>query len=160
MSNNIDTTTAAANVELNVNTNDVILIAQAPIEVTEWSYISGWLKSDVATDLIAQYVAEGTYNKKQIKKGSPRFANGKDKTDGYEVRIIAVSGIHPELEQSVVGYRKQMEKKVKIDTTQLRAWKSLLKIENIALNEDGQLKMTDKCIWLADGSRIQLVVKK
>jgi hypothetical protein len=151
--NNIDTTAAE------ITTAEITPVTTS-VEVTEWAYITGWMKSEVATDLIAQYVAEGTYTKKQIKKCSPRFANKKDKTDGYEVRIIAVSGIHPELEQAVVGYRAQIEKKAKIDTTQLRAWKSLLKIENIALNEDGQLKITDKCIWMADGSRIQLVVKK
>ena len=153
MSNNIDTTAA-----------EIATICNAPVannvEVTEWSYITGWLSTEEANEWIERLVTEGKYTKKQIKKGSPRFANGKDKTDGYEVRVIAVSGIQPSIELAVVGYRKQMEKKVKIDTTQLRVWKSLLKIENIALNEDGQLKMTDKCIWLADGSRIQLVVKK
>ena len=98
--------------------------------------------------------------KKQLKKSSPRFANGKDKTDGYEVRVIAVSGIHPELEKAIVGYRKTMEKKVKVDTTQLHIWKNLLKLENIARDENGQLKITDKCVWLADGTRIQLFTKK
>ena len=105
-------------------------------------------------------ITEGKYNKKQLKKSSPRFKNGKDKSEGYQVRVIAVSGIHPSVELAVVGYRKNIEKKPKLDTTLLHAFKNMLKLDNIARNEDGQLKITDKCVWLADGSRIQLVVKK
>ncbi len=126
------------------------------IEVTEWAYITGWMKSEVATDFIAQAITEGSYKKGQIKKGAPRFANGKDKTEGYEVRVVAVSGIHPELEQAVVGYRKEIEKKVRPSAAPLKPWKSLLNVDNIAVDEEGNLRVTDKCIWLADGRRIQL----
>lgn len=141
MSNNIDNTVAQ---------NET---ANTP---TEWSYISDWMKADIATDWIQSLITEGSYKKGQIKKGSPRFANKKDKSDGYEVRVIAVSGIHPELEKSVVGYRKEIEKKVKLDTSMVHAWKQLLKIENIARDEKGQLRISDKSVFLADGRRIQI----
>lgn len=155
MNNNIDTTAAEIATIINV---------QAPVaksvETTEYAYISEWMRVDQANDWMQCLITEGTYTKKQLKKSSPRFANGKDKTDGYEVRVIAVSGIHPELEKAIVGYRKTMEKKVKVDTTQLHIWKNLLKLENIARDENGQLKITDKCVWLADGTRIQIFTKK
>lgn len=146
----------------NANTPAVSAAAQnsASVEVTEWAYITGWMNTNEATSYIASTIEKGTYKKGQIKKGSPRFVNGKDKTEGYEVRVIAVSGIHPELEEAVVGYRKTIEKKSKLDTSVLHVWKSMLKIENIARDEHGQLKVTDKCVWLADGTRIQLFSKK
>lgn len=149
--NNIDTTAA-----------EIATICNAPattsVEVTEWAYITGWMKSEVATDLIAQYVAEGTYTKKQIKKCSPRFANKKDKTDGYEVRIIAVTGIHPELEQAVVGYRAQIEKKVRhtLNDEQkelVAKFKKMLAFENIK-------EISETCVKLNDGSRLQFFAKK
>lgn len=153
MTNNIDTTAA-----------EIATICNAPVannvEVTEWSYITGWISTEEANDWMQRLITEGKYNKKQLKKSSPRFANGKDKSEGYQVRVIAVSGIQPSVELAVVGYRKNMEKKPKLDTTLLHAFKNMLKLDNIARNEDGQLKITDKCVWLADGSRIQLVVKK
>lgn len=146
-----------------MNNNNNIEVAAAvennntkSLEVTEWAYITGWMKSEVATDFIAQSITEGSYKKGQIKKGSPRFANGKDKTEGYEVRVVAVSGIHPELEQAVVGYRKEIGKKVRPSAAPLKPWKSLLNVDNIAVDEEGNLRVTDKCIWLADGRRIQL----
>ena len=153
MTNNIDTTAA-----------EIATICNAPVannvEVTEWSYITGWISTEEANDWMQRLITENKYNKKQLKKSSPRFANGKDKSEGYQVRVIAVSGIQPSIELAVVGYRKNMEKKPKLDTTLLHAFKNMLKLDNIARNEDGQLKITDKCVWLADGSRIQLVVKK
>lgn len=145
-----------------MNNNNIEVTAAAEnnstksLEVTEWAYISQWMRADVAADWIQSLITEGSYKKGQIKKGSPRFANGKDKTDGYEVRVIAVSGIHPELEQAVVGYRKEIEKKVRPSAAPLKPWKSLLNVDNIAVDEDGNLRVTDKCIWLADGRRIQL----
>ena len=155
MNNNIDTTAAEIATIINV---------QAPVaksvETTEWSYITGWISTEEANDWMQRLITENKYNKKQLKKSSPRFANGKDKSEGYQVRVIAVSGIQPSIELAVVGYRKNMEKKPKLDTTLLHAFKNMLKLDNIARNEDGQLKITDKCVWLADGSRIQLVVKK
>lgn len=132
----------------------------AAVETTTYAYVTGWMKSEVATDLIAQYIKEGTYTKEQIKKSSPRFANKKDKSEGYETRVIAVAGIHPELEQMVVGYRKNIEKKVRPSATPLKPWKSMLNVENIAIDEEGNLKISDKCIWFKDGSRLQLFTKK
>lgn len=145
---------------MNNNTNNIAAVAETATETTIYAYISEWMRVDQANDWMQCLITEGTYTKKQLKKSSPRFANGKDKTDGYEVRVIAVSGIHPELEKAIVGYRKMMEKKVKVDTTQLHIWKNLLKLENIARDENGQLKISDKCVWLADGTRIQLFTKK
>lgn len=148
MSNNIDTTAAQNET---ITTNETVTATP-----TQWSYITGWMKVEVANDFIAQAIAEGSYKKGQIKKSSPRFANKKDKTDGYECRVVAISGINPELEQAVVGYRAQIEKKVRPSAAPLKPWKSLLNVDNIAVDEDGNLKVTDKCIWLADGRRIQI----
>lgn len=127
---------------------------------TSWSYISNWMNANAASEYIAECIAKGIYQKGQIKKSSPRFANKKDKTAGYECRIIAISGIHTDMEISVVGYRKTRVTKVKIDTSKLHAIKQLLKIENVATDDNGQLKVTDKCVHLKDGSRIQLFTSK
>lgn len=148
MNNNIDTT-AAQNETV---TNET---AATP---TQWSYITGWMKVEVANDFIAQAIAEGSYKKGQIKKSSPRFANKKDKTDGYECRVVAISGIHPEIEQAVVGYRAQIEKKVRHTLNEeqkelVAKFKKMLAYENIK-------EISETCVKFNDGSRIQLFTKK
>lgn len=125
---------------------------------TQWAYISEWMVPSQATDWISSLITEGSYKKGQIKKGSPRFANGKDKTDGYEVRVIAVAGIKPELEKAVVGYRKLIEKKVRHTLNEeqkelVAKFKKMLAFENIK-------EISESCVKLNDGSRIQLFTKK
>lgn len=146
MTNNIDTTAA-----------EIATIVNAPVP-TQWAYISEWMVPSQATDLIAQYIADGTYTKKQIKKSSPRFANGKDKTEGYECRIVAISGIKPELEKAVVGYRKLIEKKVRHTLNEeqkelVAKFKKMLAFENIK-------EISETCVKLNDGSRLQFFAKK
>jgi hypothetical protein len=146
MSNNNIDTTAAQNETI---TNET---------ATQWAYISEWMVPSQATDWISSLITEGSYKKGEIKKSSPRFANGKDKTDGYEVRVIAVAGIKPELEKAVVGYRKLIEKKVRHTLNEeqkelVAKFKKMLTFENIK-------EISETCVKLNDGSRIQLFTKK
>jgi hypothetical protein len=145
MTNNIDTTAAQ---------NETITNETA----TQWAYISEWMVPSQATDWIKSLITEGSYKKGEIKKSSPRFANGKDKADGYEVRVIAVAGIKPELEKAVVGYRKLIEKKVRHTLNEeqkelVAKFKKMLAFENIK-------EISESCVKLNDGSRIQLFTKK
>jgi hypothetical protein len=69
-----------------------------------------------------------------------------------------VTGIHPELEQAVVGYRAQIEKKVRhtLNDEQkelVAKFKKMLAFENIK-------EISETCVKLNDGSRIQLFAKK
>lgn len=138
--------------------NETAATENTNVETTEWSYISEWMDTTQANDWMQCLITEGTYKKGQIKKGSPRFKNGKDKTEGYEVRVVAVSGIHPELEKAVVGYRKLIEKKAKHNLSDeqkalVAKFKKMLAYENIK-------EVSETCVKLADGSRIQFFAKK
>lgn len=52
--------------------------------------ITGWISTDEATKMIKEYIASDEFDikKGEIKKSSYRFANGKDKTDGYICRVM------------------------------------------------------------------------
>ena len=65
------------------NRNNIAAAAETATETTRYAYISEWMCVDQANDWIQCLL-----------------------TDGYEVRVIAVGGIHPELEKAIVGYRK------------------------------------------------------
>lgn len=138
--------------------NNEIIETAAQNETVTYSYISEWMVPSQATDWIKSLITEGSYKKGEIKKSSPRFANGKDKTDGYEVRVIAVTGIKPELEKAVVGYRKLIEKKVRHTLNEeqkelVAKFKKMLAFENIK-------EISESCVKFNDGSRIQLFTKK
>lgn len=60
--------------------------------------ITEWIPLEEAKTKLKQYIEDGVYKESEIKKGSCKFTNGKDKTDGYICRLKAISGIHPELE--------------------------------------------------------------
>lgn len=67
--------------------------------------VSPWITLEAADELIKKFVSEGTFERNELKKSSRKFANGKDKTDGYLVRVLAVSGKHPELEMVATAKR-------------------------------------------------------
>ena len=60
--------------------------------------ISGWINVLDARARMKELIANGTYTRDQIRLSSQRFANKKDKTDGYEAKVLVVPGLHPELE--------------------------------------------------------------
>lgn len=59
-----------------------------------------WIPSDVARELRDKY-RSSTYAKNQIGLTSHRFANGRDKSEGYETRVWIEKGINPELETNL-----------------------------------------------------------
>lgn len=55
--------------------------------------ITGWIPTSEATDMIKNYIASDEFDihKGDIKKSSYRFANGKDKTDGYICKVMLLA---------------------------------------------------------------------
>ena len=68
-----------------------------------FAIISDWLTTAQAKDIMNDLIGREVFTKKQVKKSGYLFANGKDKTDGYICRVLAVTGIHPEMER---GFRQ------------------------------------------------------
>lgn len=81
------------------NTNDNNTAAR---NVT-FAIISDWVTTAQAKDIMNDLIGRELFTKKQVKKSGYLFANGKDKTDGYICRVLAVTGIHPEMER---GFRQ------------------------------------------------------
>lgn len=52
--------------------------------------ITGWIRPQEASDFIYTAIKRGEYAKGEIKKSSCKFANGKDKTDGYLCKVIVI----------------------------------------------------------------------
>ena len=78
--------------------------------------LTTWIPVDEAKAMIAELIEQGKYTKEQIKKSSNLFANKKDKSDGYVCRVLAISGLHPELE-----LKKEVKvKKVKTPKTSVQ----------------------------------------
>lgn len=53
--------------------------------------ITDWIRPEEAKDYINKAISKGEYKKGQIKQSSRKFKNGKDKTDGYLVRVMLVA---------------------------------------------------------------------
>lgn len=66
--------------------------------MTKIAYITAWIPTSEATEVIKSLIADGTFEKGQIKKSSYRFTNSKDKSQGYICRVVAEAGVHPEME--------------------------------------------------------------
>lgn len=66
--------------------------------MTKIAYITAWIPTAEATEVIKSLIADGTFEKGQIKKSSYRFTNSKDKSQGYICRVVAEAGVHPEME--------------------------------------------------------------
>ena len=75
--------------------------------------LTTWIPVAEAKAMIAELIEQGKYTKEQIKKSSNLFANKKDKSDGYVCRVLAISGLHPELELK----KETKAKKVKTPKT-------------------------------------------
>lgn len=78
--------------------------------------LTTWIPVDDAKKMIKELIEQGKYEKHQIKKSSNLFANRKDKTDGYICRVLAETGIHPELE-----IKKEEKKTKRVKKTEERA---------------------------------------
>lgn len=100
--------------------------------------ISGWLPVPEARAKMKEMIANGSYTKDQIRLSSQRFANKKDKTDGYEAKVLVIPDIHPELETGLTyshGTPKVVNKRVKDQI------KNKLPLDKIKLN--GNIKVGD-----------------
>jgi hypothetical protein len=74
--------------------------------------MTSWIPVDEAKAKIAELIANGTFEKTQIKKSSNLFANRKDKSEGYVCRVLIEAGIHPELEMKKEVKATKKAKKV------------------------------------------------
>jgi hypothetical protein len=68
-----------------------------------FAIISDWVTTAQAKEIMNELIGREVFTKKQIKKSGYLFANGKDKSDGYICRVLAMTGIHPEMER---GFRQ------------------------------------------------------
>lgn len=78
--------------------------------------ISGWIPVQEARTRVLELVKNGTYKTEEIRLSSQRFANKKDKSQGYEAKILVIPGIHPELESGLTyhhGTPRVVNKEVK-----------------------------------------------
>lgn len=64
-----------------------------------YAIISDWVTLADAKKMMNDLVGREVYTKEQLKKSSTIFANGKDKSGGYLYRVMAVEGIHPDMER-------------------------------------------------------------
>lgn len=69
------------------------------------AFITGWVKKEEAQAKVRELIANGTYQKGQIKLSSYRWADMNDHSKGYLARVHVVGGIHPELELGATGRR-------------------------------------------------------
>lgn len=63
-----------------------------------------------------ELIKNKTYKQAEIRLSSQRFANKKDKSDGYETKVLVQPGIHPELESGLTyshGTPRVVNKEVK-----------------------------------------------
>lgn len=75
-----------------------------------YSYITNWLPKAEAQAKVKALIADGTYQKGQIKLSSYRWADLKDHSKGYVARVHVITGIHPELELGLTGKKKKAQK--------------------------------------------------
>lgn len=98
---------------MNNNKNNNAAAAQ---DVT-FAIISDWVSTAQAKDIMNDLIGREVFTKKQVKKSGYLFANGKDKTDGYICRVLAVTGLHPELERGFRQPRGKYSRKPKVEET-------------------------------------------
>ena len=83
--------------------NNIENTTKTAAENVTFAIISDWMTTAQAKEMMNDLVGREIFTKKQIKKSGYLFANGKDKSDGYICRVLAVTGIHPEMER---GFRQ------------------------------------------------------
>lgn len=132
--NHIDITPAAAPAE-KVNNRALNVV-----------YISEWLPVDECKAKIEKLIAKKLYTKEQLNLSSFRFANNKDKSEGYMARVMARPGICPELELATKGEIRMNDEQKKL----LNLWRGFFK------NSKNIVEMTETTVKFADGSVITL----
>lgn len=83
--------------------------------------LTTWIPVDKAKAMIQELIDNGTYESNQIKKSSNLFANKKNKADGYVCRVLAIKGIHPELELPEKPKKTKSPKAKKTKATTVQA---------------------------------------
>lgn len=94
--------------------NNIENTTKTAAENVTFAIISDWMTTAQAKEMMNDLVGREIFTKKQIKKSGYLFANGKDKTDGYICRVLAVTGIHPEMER---GFRQPRGKHLRKSAT-------------------------------------------
>lgn len=109
-------------------------------------YISEWLPVSECKAKIEKLIAKKLYTKEQLNLSSFRFANNKDKSEGYMARVMARPGICPELELATKGEIRMNDEQKKL----LNLWRGFFK------NSKNIVEMTETTVKFADGSSITL----
>lgn len=86
---------------------------------TTFAAVSTWIPTADAKSLRDKLIADGTYNKAQIKLSSYRWADVKDHDKGYLCRVMAVKGIKPELEVGEAGRSRKSKNEIASFVTEL-----------------------------------------
>lgn len=133
--NHIDITPAAETPAVKVNNRALNVV-----------YISEWLPVDQCKAKIEKLIAKKLYTKEQLNLSSFRFANNKDKSEGYMARVMARPGICPELELATKGEIRMNDEQKKL----LNLWRGFFK------NSKNIVEMTETMVKFADGSVITL----
>lgn len=81
-----------------LNSDFTIKKQQKKTKTMSQAHITQWVSLEEATQVINKHVADGTYTKKQIRKSSYRYVDPKDRSKGYQCRVLVEAGVHPELE--------------------------------------------------------------
>lgn len=84
--------------------------------MTEYAIITGWIRKEDAQAQVKALIAEGKYQKGQIKLSSYRWADLNDHSKGYLARIMVIKGICPELEIGEPGRKKKVTVEVNATT--------------------------------------------
>lgn len=89
--------------------------------MSNFADLTTWIPVNEAKAMIQELIDNGTYEVDQIKKSSNLFANKKNKADGYVCRVLAIKGIHPELElpEKPKKTKSPKAKKTKAKTVQV-----------------------------------------
>lgn len=116
------------------------------------SYITGWLPKAEAQAKVKALIADGTYQKGQIKLSSYRWADLKDHSKGYVARVHVITGLHPELELGLTGKKKKAQK---AEAEPVKEVEAVMETRTIKLfnaeNEDGEfVKETSFQVDLTD----------
>lgn len=82
----------------------------------QYAVLTGWIRKEDAQVMVKTLIAEGKYQKGQIKLSSYRWADLNDHSKGYLARVMAIKGINPELEVGEAGRKKKVTVEVNATT--------------------------------------------
>lgn len=103
------------------------------------AFISPWVSTTEANDIILDLITKNLYTRNQVTKSSYRYTNGRNADEGYICRVVVEGGIHPELELTEKTQRKSPKRDLQNAFNELM---STVKIDNIEFDRG------NKCIYI------------